>query len=206
MIDTTTMEFSTNILDLELKKTLHHNVGFYSEKLNTSTILPQVVSVQGVEYSVDQKRYVNIAYDGETLTCQEQPTVLIVDSLEPGVLTSFNSKPFGVITNAYNNYYCIHPGFTAPFYRFSNLKSVTVRPKSYPMAYADKFFSNKADLVAYLEAPAEASPRAATINTTCDSTQLIVHENGREIVNIIFRRPLVNRYMLDRPSTLSFRA
>lgn len=203
-MDLTQCVFILNILDLNFKKTYHHYVGFYSSCVLSSCEPPSQVTVGLIDFPLDGPTVVNYSFDGHDLIVQEQLTFLSSSNfVMAGYSVKTDDKPRGIITNSYQNkYYPVCGEFYKPFFMVSNLSKVTVTSKSKMIAYAGEQFDNKNELVEYIRQPHPKSSREAVIYRNGNHTQVIVFEDGLNVVNYHLRSPLVTEYNIPVASNL----
>lgn len=194
----------------DLKETHHHYVGFYSKSVLPK--LPNKVLIKtptaGVITTVVNEPCINMGYSGNETIITEQPIVKIDKTTEvpPGslVVNTETNEPIGAITSSITlgkqKAYPVQDGFRR--YNAHLAMKVERATKIKPIAYADKQFDNKQQLMQYLNGlPPNNSNVKATLLTDKDNmnTQLIIHEQGRNIANIHLRHRLIDIYNEQPP-------
>lgn len=202
--------YTNEIVNSPLKSTHHHHVGYFSNETEMSVSQPDLLTNVGFTKNFDvytEDSIVNFSYDSADLLVQEQSYIYSADKLPVGYVLLHAGLFYSVINNSHGDKYPIDAGKTKPFYMFSDVDSVTVKTKKHLIAYADKEFDSKNQLVQYIEnmkANPVTSPRGAVILKNGNSTQIIVYENGLNLVSFHLRSPLVSSYNLNPPFNLYF--
>lgn len=180
-----------------LKETHHHYVGFYSNK-----VLPAIngneVTIAGKKYKLDKEPHITYGKSGDDTIVSEVRTITTNDKIPLGTIVYNKAKqPVSMIHNT-GKKYAIQDGFTRTNIHLTKM-TIDHQIKDKPIAYADKQFQNKQQLVDYLSLPdpiRDLNPNIhATIYTSPQLTnaQLIIHEAGRNIANLQLRHPLLKR-------------
>lgn len=218
----TTVNVILSLLDLSNKDKYHHNVGYYSDAFVSYSKVPTEVEVEGVpgyhRVNIDYQ-YVNFSYDKTDLIVQSQPSIEYSGSLALGkrIFTNDSSGGkvmVGAVTNRYvhpvtlRQYYPIGGGKFSNYYHFTRIAEFIIKRKSKLIAYANREFDTKEELVSFLQESPQASPRIAIlyhtdiIDTVPSACQLIVSENSRNVVSIHFRKPAINKYDVESDSDI----
>lgn len=178
------------------KDTRHHYAGFYA--LN---VVPPIdgdyVYIQDTRHYLLPYTVVNFGYSGRDTIISVQRAIESETHIPTGTPV-YNSKGavVSLITGNQDNIYPIQDGFNHENYHLSNIR-VTVQNKTKIIAFADKQFDKKEQLVKYLKTqPPKTADEAILYDNNGKSTQLVVYRNGKNILNVHIRSRLINRYHL----------
>lgn len=192
-----------------IKATHHHYCGFYSDMVLPS-FNGSTVSVNNKYYTVSNDLVIDWAYDGQDTIVTFKRAMYTEDCIPLGSLITQNGKILGaIVRRSYKAteertwdggqhctfiktraYYPIQDGF-----RFINVHltgcDLQLVEKTKPIAYANRQFDTKEQLVSYLASPSRDSG-AIMYHTNGQNAQMIVYVNGLNIINQHFRAPIVN--------------
>nr|BDU47020.1 acetyltransferase-like protein [Spodoptera litura male-killing virus] len=180
--------------NLYLANTMHHYCGFYS-----NFILPQLignfVTIDNRNYTLEPKTIICSAYNGRDTIITEM-SYLITDKINKvGSYIYNNGNLVGLVTrNNIDKIIPIQNGFNNINIHLSNIQ-LEHRVKTKLIAYADQQFDNKQQLLEYLENNVNNNHQPkAIIYTDCNNNnaQLIVYENGLNIINTHLRNKYVS--------------
>lgn len=197
-----------DLLNVELKKTHHHVLGYYATKFTTSVMKPDVIVIGDRKYLVSDRKIINLSYDGVDLLVQPQNYILGDLKSVVGIdIYDEQGNPKGALTNSRDDKFGISGELYNDMLHFSNVVEVKVMNKTSRIVYAGKAFDRKEDLVDYIDNGTEVDQlrRAIVYRTMSDSnTQLIVYEGKRNLVNVHFRCPLINNYYIQKHENMDF--
>jgi hypothetical protein len=189
--------FSTSVADVSLKATHHHYPGFYSKTILPMVLPDRIVVVNGKTYPLLEKKLVNYHFDTEDVIIDEQNTIVENHDKFKDKTLVYNSagQVISLITKRHDEYYPIVNGFTTTTAHLTNVSTVTIRHrKEQPIAYADKLFANKSDLVQFLQKPADTENklRHLIIYALKETTDFILYSGNRNIFILRFRSALAD--------------
>ncbi|AHJ14798.1 hypothetical protein [Inachis io cypovirus 2] len=189
-----------------LAKTRHHYTGFYSKHILKPVPSDGIVMVNDTPYKTGSvKKVANAQKNGESTIITFEPCLFTTDNLPAGsIVKDAEGGEYGMITSHYEAFnkrkaYPIQNAFEYP----SIMVSVPCehRVKEKLMAYADKQFDKKGDLVAYIESLGPKPDIGAIIYTDKynKNPQLVVHANGHQIINMHLRKRIVGSFIAKAP-------
>lgn len=185
-----------DIMQIQYKNTHHHYIGFYSRNVLSSLHNDNIAIVDGQAFGVSEHdRVVNYHYDGMDVVMGEQRFIYSPSKqLKPKSLV-YNStgQIVSIITKHTDDCkYPISSGFNTTNGHFTNICSLQFNSAStLPINYADKSFAFKEDLIKFLADTPKSQNRGIIIHTSRVSTQVILYENERNVLNLHLRFPLV---------------
>lgn len=196
-----------------LKQTHHHYAGFYAKE-----VLPPVektikcITKEGQENlaHVDfNNKAVNYGYSGNDTIITVQPVATVNKDICPDlplgtIVKNYESNVTsgmitGKITTGNYDQYPVQNGFRETNIHI-NTRAVH-KYKTKPIVYADKQFSNKAELNEYLATLNTKPNIGAIIYTDSENkhTQLILHSQGHTVANVQLRHRLCDKYQTNPP-------
>ncbi|ABC61182.1 unknown [Choristoneura occidentalis granulovirus] len=181
--------------NISLKQTHHHYCGFYSLNILAS-IINNVVIIDNIHYEVSNDTAIDWAFDGEDTIITEK-RLLYTNADLPLYATIFNLNHDivgmvlrGIQTSDGKYCYALQDGFRLYNNHLSNVNLI-VREKQKIIAYADRQFDNKQELVDYLNNDEEHKNSGAILyHTNTKNAQLILYKKGLQISNCHLRKTI----------------
>ncbi|QKY64634.1 hypothetical protein [Agrotis ipsilon virus] len=192
------MRVSLDITDTLAKATKHHFVGFYGDKFPLISRKPEYVNILETLFKVSADLIVNFSYDGKDCLLQPQFYIVSPTDLPYGTLVkTLEGVTMGCITNRMEpDKYPIPLGTSTDLLFLSGIEKMSIKIKDHPIAYADKLFTSKEDLQAFLIQDRSSTLRQLIVYRTLNGseTQVILHEDERNILSCHLRYPLIDNY------------
>ncbi|AKN80795.1 acetyltransferase-like protein [Diatraea saccharalis granulovirus] len=179
---------------VQFKRTHHHYCGFYSLQ-QLSSIVDDKVVVNGKEYEVTGETAIDWAYDGvDTIVAEKRLVYSKEEWPLHGVIYNINEEIVGLVgqgvKTADGDYcYAIQDGFNLYTNHLSNINLI-VREKNKLIAYADKEFDDKNELIKYLDNTKGGGGEVGAIlyHKNKKQAQLILYQSGVQLSNTHLRK------------------
>ncbi|AIY60609.1 hypothetical protein [Dendrolimus punctatus cypovirus 22] len=190
-----------------VKRTHHHYAGFYSKNILPPICRDRAVDVNGKTYKLyDSMKTLNVQSSGNDTILTIEPIIFTPDELPKGaVVTNYGTnETVSLITSSYDTQHVNgHKGYPVND-GFKNINIHLAAPvehvqKTKPIAYADKQFDTKAELIEYLKTVKPLPKIKAHLYTDKHNrgSQLIIHYDGVNIANIHLRARVVGNVIAD---------
>lgn len=191
--------------DIQLKKSTHHHlVGYFQSYDVPLYIGPPPINLlhyySDINISLSSDKIVNWSFDGKDFIASPQYYISHWDIHRGDIIylnCSLSVPPtncsFPTVTTCNSgSRWPIFTGFNTDTIQLSDVSEVFVKDRdaTTPIYYAGLGFRNKTALVNYLDSiefNRPTIPRTVTIIKSLSGTQIILHENGRNIVNYHLR-------------------
>ncbi|CCU55524.1 unknown similar to AMEV225 [Adoxophyes honmai entomopoxvirus 'L'] len=148
-------------------------------------------------FSISNFKLINFIYSDNEFLLSEQSTIYSKDPLLSGEFI-FNSKNeyIGIITNKLENRYPISQKNDS-IIRINNIYNVNIKNQEFPIVYADKEFPDNHSLINYLKLEPQKTKREISIFKLFMKTIIIIHENERNLGEIILNKPCISEYLFN---------
>lgn len=188
----------------DVKNTYHHYCGFYSKYVLPSICSSNEVMIDNTVYTVSNDRVIDWFYDGIDTIVTEKRLLYTDDELPDGLVIYNNDsnkslqRPVGVICGGHSGVYPIQDGFKLFNLHLSNVR-VSAQLKTKIIAYADRQFDSKSQLVHYLnelkctnndKCTKELRSTIFYKNNSKESQLTVSDGNGQQLLNMHFRLPV----------------
>ncbi|CCU56130.1 unknown similar to AMEV225 [Choristoneura rosaceana entomopoxvirus 'L'] len=169
-------------------------LGFKMDK-KIPVAIDNKIYIRDSEYNISNFKLINFIYDKNDLMISEQSTIYSKQNLLYGEYIFNSNKDYmGIITNKLENRYSISQENDIMI-RINNVYNVNIKNQEFPILYCDKEFPNNDILMNYLKLVPQRSRREITIYRLFMKTIIIIHENERNIGEIIFNNPCISEYL-----------
>ncbi|CCU56446.1 unknown similar to AMEV225 [Mythimna separata entomopoxvirus 'L'] len=169
-------------------------LGFTLDK-KIPSIIDNRLHIRDKIFNINNFKLINFIFENNDFIVSEQSSIYSKDELLYGEYI-FNSenKYMGIITNKLENRYPISQEHDI-IIRINNISNITIKNQEFPIIYCDKEFPNKNTLIEYLKLTPQITKREITIFKLFMKTIIVIHENERNIGEIIFNSPCISEYM-----------
>ncbi|AAG02931.1 hypothetical protein AMV225 [Betaentomopoxvirus amoorei] len=153
------------------------------------------IYIRDKDYNISNYKLINFIYDNSDIIISEQSTIYSKENLLYGeYIFNQNKEYVGIITNKLENRYPISQE-NDNIIRINNVNKVNIKNQQFPVLYCDKEFPNNNILIQYLKLTPQKTKREVTIFKLFMKTIIIIHENERNIGDMLFNNPCISEYM-----------